>query len=111
VIQIHSGVGYSRHKQSEHIDCHHRRYRITEPQLRSIASGMFDFSSRLIQQLDCPFASALSAGVIRCGRPSAWFPFAEFRPTSEINRRVLPRAPARLKFAGARVISTAGGTW
>jgi alkylation response protein AidB-like acyl-CoA dehydrogenase len=48
-IQIHGGVGYSRHKQFEHIYRHHRRYRITEGtdelQLRRIASRMFDFSS------------------------------------------------------------------
>ncbi|MTD12461.1 acyl-CoA dehydrogenase [Nakamurella sp. YIM 132087] len=47
-IQIHGGVGYTRHKQFEHIYRHHRRYRITEGtdelQLRRIASRMFDFS-------------------------------------------------------------------
>ncbi|MBV6755096.1 acyl-CoA dehydrogenase family protein [Rhodococcus opacus] len=48
-IQIHGGVGYTRHKQFEHIYRHHRRYRITEGtdelQLRRIASRMFDFGS------------------------------------------------------------------
>lgn len=48
-IQIHGGVGYTRHKQFEHIYRHHRRYRITEGtdelQLRRIASRMFDFRS------------------------------------------------------------------
>jgi acyl-CoA dehydrogenase len=48
-IQIHGGMGYTRHKQFEHIYRHHRRYRITEGtdelQLRRIASKMFDFGS------------------------------------------------------------------
>jgi acyl-CoA dehydrogenase len=47
-IQIHGGVGYSRHKPFEHIYRHHRRYRITEGsdelQLRRIASKVFGFS-------------------------------------------------------------------
>lgn len=29
-MQVHGGIGYSRHKQFEHIYRHHRRYRITE---------------------------------------------------------------------------------
>ena len=49
-IQIHGGVGYTRHKQFEHLYRHHRRYRITEGtdelQLRRIASTMFDFGTR-----------------------------------------------------------------
>jgi alkylation response protein AidB-like acyl-CoA dehydrogenase len=47
-IQIHGGVGYSRHKPFEHIYRHHRRYRITEGsdelQLRRIAGKVFGFS-------------------------------------------------------------------
>lgn len=46
-MQIHGGVGYTRHKPFEFIYRHHRRYRITEGsdelQLRRIASTMFDF--------------------------------------------------------------------
>jgi acyl-CoA dehydrogenase len=46
-IQIHGGIGYTRHKQFEHIYRHHRRYRITEGsdelQKRRIASKMFKF--------------------------------------------------------------------
>jgi alkylation response protein AidB-like acyl-CoA dehydrogenase len=46
-IQIHGGVGYTRHMPFEHIYRHHRRYRITEGsdelQMRRIASKMFDF--------------------------------------------------------------------
>lgn len=48
-IQIHGGMGYSRHLPFEFIYRHHRRYRITEGtdelQMRRIASTMFDFSA------------------------------------------------------------------
>ena len=46
-IQVHGGVGYSRHKPFEHIFRHHRRYRITEGaeeiQMRRIARELFGF--------------------------------------------------------------------
>ncbi|MEL7043560.1 MAG: acyl-CoA dehydrogenase family protein [Pseudomonadota bacterium] len=46
-IQIHGGLGYSRHRQFEHHYRHHRRYRITEGsdeiQLRKIAGHLFGF--------------------------------------------------------------------
>ena len=46
-MQIHGGLGYSRHKQFEHIYRHHRRYRITEGaeeiQMRRVAGYMFGF--------------------------------------------------------------------
>ena len=49
-MQIHGGVGYSRHYPFEHIYRHHRRYRITEGsdelQKRRIAASMWDFRSR-----------------------------------------------------------------
>ena len=49
-IQVHGGVGYSRHKPFEHIYRHHRRYRITEGsdeiQLRRIAGHLFGFTGR-----------------------------------------------------------------
>jgi len=48
-MQIHGGVGYSRHYPFEHIYRHHRRYRITEGsdelQYRRIAASMWDFRS------------------------------------------------------------------
>lgn len=44
-MQVHGGMGYSRHKPFEHIYRHHRRYRITEGteeiQMRRIAGYMF----------------------------------------------------------------------
>lgn len=46
-IQVHGGIGYSRHKQFEHIFRHHRRYRITEGadeiQMRRVAGYMFGY--------------------------------------------------------------------
>lgn len=46
-MQVHGGLGYSRHKPFEHIYRHHRRYRITEGaeeiQIRKIAGHLFGF--------------------------------------------------------------------
>ncbi|MYE10320.1 MAG: acyl-CoA dehydrogenase family protein [Gammaproteobacteria bacterium] len=46
-MQVHGGLGYSRHRPFEHIYRHHRRYRITEGaeeiQIRRIAGYMFGF--------------------------------------------------------------------
>ncbi len=46
-MQIHGGMGYSRHKPFEHIYRHHRRYRITEGaeeiQMRRVAGYMFGY--------------------------------------------------------------------
>ena len=46
-MQAHGGMGYSRHKQFEHIYRHHRRYRITEGseeiQMRNVGGHMFGF--------------------------------------------------------------------
>lgn len=48
-MQIHGGIGYSRHKPFEHIYRHHRRYRITEGseeiQMRKVAGHLFGFLS------------------------------------------------------------------
>jgi acyl-CoA dehydrogenase len=49
-MQVHGGVGYSRHEPFEHIYRHHRRYRITEGaeeiQIRRVAQRMFKFGSK-----------------------------------------------------------------
>ena len=49
-IQVHGGIGYTRHKPFEHIYRHHRRYRITEGseeiQIRRIAGDLFGFTGR-----------------------------------------------------------------
>jgi len=49
-MQIHGGIGYSRHEPFEHIYRHHRRYRITEGaeeiQIRRVAQRMLKFGSR-----------------------------------------------------------------
>jgi acyl-CoA dehydrogenase len=46
-MQIHGGIGYSRHKPFEHIYRHHRRYRITEGseeiQIRKVAGHLFGY--------------------------------------------------------------------
>ncbi|MES2342120.1 MAG: acyl-CoA dehydrogenase family protein [Pseudomonadota bacterium] len=46
-MQVHGGIGYSRHKPFEHIYRHHRRYRITEGaeeiQMRKVAAFLFGF--------------------------------------------------------------------
>ncbi len=46
-MQIHGGIGYSRHKSFEHIYRHHRRYRITEGseeiQMRKVAAFLFGY--------------------------------------------------------------------
>jgi len=48
-MQVHGGIGYSRHKPFEHIYRHHRRYRITEGseeiQMRKAAGVLFGFVS------------------------------------------------------------------
>jgi alkylation response protein AidB-like acyl-CoA dehydrogenase len=49
-MQTHGGLGYSRHRQFEHIYRHHRRYRITEGaeeiQIRRVAGYLFGFMSQ-----------------------------------------------------------------
>ena len=46
-MQVHGGIGYSRHKPFEHIYRHHRRYRITEGaeeiQMRKIGAYLFGY--------------------------------------------------------------------
>ena len=46
-MQVHGGIGYSRHKPFEHIFRHHRRYRITEGaeeiQMRRVAGYLFGY--------------------------------------------------------------------
>ncbi len=46
-MQVHGGIGYSRHKPFEHIYRHHRRYRITEGaeeiQMRKIGGHLFGY--------------------------------------------------------------------
>jgi acyl-CoA dehydrogenase len=47
-MQVHGGLGYSRHTPFEHIYRHHRRYRITEGseevQMRKVAGYLFGFA-------------------------------------------------------------------
>ncbi|HWN31961.1 MAG TPA: acyl-CoA dehydrogenase, partial [Pseudonocardia sp.] len=47
-MQVHGGLGYTRHTPFEHIYRHHRRYRITEGseevQIRKVAGYLFGFA-------------------------------------------------------------------
>jgi acyl-CoA dehydrogenase len=53
-MQVHGGIGYSRHKPFEHIYRHHRRYRITEGseeiQKRKVAAWLFGYAGPKKQQ-------------------------------------------------------------
>ena len=53
-MQVHGGIGYSRHKPFEHILRHHRRYRITEGseeiQMRKVAAFLFGYLGPRKQQ-------------------------------------------------------------
>jgi alkylation response protein AidB-like acyl-CoA dehydrogenase len=46
-MQVHGGIGYTRHEPFEHIYRHHRRYRITEGseeiQMRRVAGRLFGY--------------------------------------------------------------------
>jgi len=62
-MQVHGGLGYSRHKPFEHIYRHHRRYRITEGaeeiQMRRVAGYMFGFmKQRAPKGVDEPRSSS-----------------------------------------------------
>lgn len=49
-MQVHGGMGYSRHKPFEHIYRHHRRYRITEGaeeiQIRKVGGHLFGYINK-----------------------------------------------------------------
>ena len=49
-MQVHGGIGYSRHKPFEHIYRHHRRYRITEGaeeiQIRKVGGHLFNYINK-----------------------------------------------------------------
>ena len=57
-MQIHGGIGYSRHKPFEHIYRHHRRYRITEGaeeiQMRKVAAFLFGYMGPRKAGFDAP---------------------------------------------------------
>ncbi|MCS6987487.1 MAG: acyl-CoA dehydrogenase family protein [Sphingomonadaceae bacterium] len=54
-MQVHGGLGYSRHKPFEHIYRHHRRYRITEGseeiQMRKVAAWLFGYAGPRREEL------------------------------------------------------------
>ena len=73
-IQVHGGIGYSRHLPFEHIYRHHRRYRITEGseeiQIRRVAQFLFGFSGPRSTSLGPSFASRFNA--VQHGAPASW---------------------------------------
>jgi acyl-CoA dehydrogenase len=54
-MQVHGGIGYSRHKPFEHIYRHHRRYRITEGseeiQMRKVGAFLFGYMGPRRQEM------------------------------------------------------------
>lgn len=67
-IQVHGGIGYSRHKPFEHIYRHHRRYRITEGseeiQMRKVAAYLFGYlgpKRRAFAEMDAAFEADRAA--------------------------------------------------
>ena len=69
-MQVHGGIGYTRHKPFEHIYRHHRRYRITEGsdeiQLRKIAGHLFGFMGA--RAADSPRGNARGPVAVAEGR-------------------------------------------
>ena len=77
-MQVHGGIGYSRHKPFEHIYRHHRRYRITEGseeiQMRKVAAFLFGYlgpKRRAFAALDREPANERSAYVQPIPAPTA----------------------------------------
>ena len=73
-IQVHGGIGYSRHLPFEHIFRHHRRYRITEGseemQMRRVGQYLFGFGGDR-SMFDTPsFASRFNR--VQRGAPASW---------------------------------------
>jgi acyl-CoA dehydrogenase len=73
-IQVHGGIGYSRHLPFEHIFRHHRRYRITEGaeemQMRRVGQYLFGFGVDN-EMFDTPsFASRFNR--VQRGGPVSW---------------------------------------
>jgi acyl-CoA dehydrogenase len=69
-MQVHGGIGYSRHKPFEHIYRHHRRYRITEGseeiQIRKVAAYLFGFigpKREQFAQLEKDYLEARASGL------------------------------------------------
>jgi acyl-CoA dehydrogenase len=69
-MQIHGGMGYSRHKPFEHIYRHHRRYRITEGseeiQMRKVAGFLFGYMGPRkpeFEKLEAEYKAARASGL------------------------------------------------
>ena len=82
-MQVHGGIGYSRHKPFEHIYRHHRRYRITEgvggdsdPQGRGLPVWLSRSPAGPVRQAE---GRSGQAGV---GRPAAFAALARSTPST-----------------------------
>ncbi len=74
-IQVHGGIGYSRHMPFEHIFRHHRRYRITEGaeemQMRRVGQYLFGFAGVKDERFETPsFGSRFNSP--QKGAPASW---------------------------------------
>ena len=73
-IQVHGGIGYSRHMPFEHIFRHHRRYRITEGaeemQMRRVGQYLFGYGVDN-EMFETPSFGARFNSVQR-GGPASW---------------------------------------
>jgi hypothetical protein len=73
-MQVHGGIGYSRHMPFEHIYRHHRRYRITEGseeiQIRRVAQFLFGLTGPRKDALTPSFASRFNS--VQRGGPASW---------------------------------------
>ena len=65
-MQVHGGLGYSRHQPFEHIYRHHRRYRITEGseeiQIRRVAQRLFKFGAEAKFSPEAKFSQEVKSG-------------------------------------------------
>ena len=104
-MQIHGGLGYSRHKPFEHIYRHHRRYRITEGseeiQMRKVAAYLFGYIKPPVKWR--PLARRHDGGQwqVACGRARAQK--VQTLPVATLRVCSLPavRPPCRLEVSAA----------
>ena len=90
-MQVHGGLGYSRHKPFEHIYRHHRRYRITEGaeeiQMRRVAGYLFGFMGQKSPK-GVAAAELTPAG---CAAPRKGADWEPIRPIREVSRCAEPQ--------------------
>ena len=115
-IQVHGGVGYSRHKPFEHIYRHHRRYRITEGsdelQLRRIANQPVRLLARegrtvagaVVGSSTVAWISDPAALQRRSPMPASRRSMASLRPSMRATKRATPSSRARSASAAIKAV-------